>query len=344
MAYDVHIVGGRTSGSMAAYILARKGYNVVISEKNDSVGLPVHCTGIISVRGMNESGFYYKNLVLNKLYGSYIIGPDNTKLFTSRDETQAYLVDRVALDRLYADMAVSEGAKLNLNERVMSRKDYKAPIIIGADGALSSIARIEKFEKINNYVVGYQEIIESPDIINDHYVRVYLSQSMFPGFFGWTVPIRDGEMICGFGVNKKVDVETIINKFIEQIGIKKHKKLKKFGGLIPLGPRKRNQKKNVILVGNAGGYVKATTGGGVYFGTLSAKVAAECIAQGRIDEYDERMREHTNELRKHQLFRRLYNISNDLLISMFLKLGKELGIEKRLQEKGDIDYVSAFIK
>ncbi len=344
MKYDVHVVGGGVSGGMAAYLLAKKGYNVLISEEDMKIGVPKHCTGIISVRGLEESGFDYKSAIVNELSGSYIIGPDNTTLFASRNKTQAYLVDRVMLDRIYVDMAVKEGADMHLGERIKQRNDYKAPIIIGADGAASTVARIEQFEPIKEYVRGYQEVIHSPDIENDHCVRVYLSQRLFRGFFGWTVPIRDGEMLCGFGITTTASAHVIMERFLKLIKLNKCKRDQGFGGLIPISYRKRNQKGKVMLIGDAGGYAKATTGGGVYFGTLSAKAAAKCITENRINDYDLVMQEHARELRMHRILRKLYNKSNDLIIRALLKLGKAAGIEKRLQKKGDIDYVSSFIK
>ncbi|MEM0438325.1 MAG: hypothetical protein QXU54_03435, partial [Candidatus Micrarchaeia archaeon] len=95
-----------------------------------------------------------------------------------------------------------------------------------------------------------------------------------------------------------------------------------------------------------GGYTKATSGGGVYFSTLSAKIAAKCIISGRIAHFDREMEEAPakRELYTHLRLRKLYNISNDIIIEAALRLGKALGLPGYLERKGDMDYASSILK
>ncbi len=343
MKYDVQVIGAGVSGSISALELAKHGKSVVITEEDDGIGIPRHCTGVISVRGLNESGVDYKRAIQNRLYGSHIIGPHNEEWTVRRKSIQAYVVDRVMLDEIYAEAAIEMGAKLQLNKRITAKKDYLAPVIVGADGANSTIARIEGFNPLS-CVKGYQQVIESRDIANDHMVSVFLSHTLFPGFFGWMVPIEDGRAIAGFGVHAKASVSGRIKKLIEWSGIGKYKVEEEFGGLIPLGPRKGNSKGNVLLVGDAGGYAKATSGGGVYFSTLSAKTAAKCIVEGRIGDYDKEMEVYNRELRAHVHMRNIYNKSNDIIIGLVFRLGMLVGIPKHIENKGDIDYASSILR
>lgn len=343
MKADVHIVGAGVSGGVAAYNLVKGGLDVMISEEDRSVGLPQHCTGIISARGLEESGFPYKKAILNKAYGSHIYGPYGEKITIRKTKVQAYIVDRVLLDRIYINMAEKAGAELLMGKKVASRDDYLAGTVVGADGAISTVARIEGFSPIKKYAIGYQEIIESKDITNDNMVSVYLSQKLFPGFFGWVVPLEDGKAICGFGITSGYLANGRMKRLLSLAGIRTQRTLMRFGGLIPLGPRERNTSKNVVLIGGAGGYSKATSGGGVYFSTLSAKIAADCIINRKLHEYDLRMSRYVKELKKHERIRWLYNLSNDIMIGMFIRAGNVAGLSRYIEEKGDMDYISSII-
>ncbi|MCX8200308.1 MAG: NAD(P)/FAD-dependent oxidoreductase [Candidatus Micrarchaeota archaeon] len=343
MNYDVHIVGAGVSGGVAGYHLAKKGLDTVITEEDAEIGIPQHCTGIISVKGLEESGFSYKKCIINKLYGVHIHGPYGETLTIRKKSVQAYIVDRAELDRLYVGMAEKAGAHIITGRKVKAREDYLGKIIIGADGANSTVAQIERFEPIKKYAFGYQELVRSKDIINEGMVSVYLSQKAFPGFFGWVAPLDDGIALCGFGVSGGHLVTGRMRALFSMARIRPQKILKRLGGVMPFGTRKCNAKNNVILIGGAGGFSKATSGGGVYFSTISAKVAAECIAKNKIDEFDRSMEKHIKELKKHEYIRYLYNLSADIMIEMLIRAGKPLGIAKYIEEKGDMDYISSII-
>lgn len=340
---DIHIVGAGVSGGVAAYLLAKGGLDVVITEEDRSIGIPQHCTGIISVKGLEESGFNYSKAILNKAYGVHIYGPRNERITIRKKDVQAYIVDRILLDRIYVGMAERAGAELILGKKVASKEDYLADTVVGADGANSTVARIEGFPPITRYAIGYQEIIESKDITNDNMVSVYLSQRLFPGFFGWVVPIEDGRAICGFGISGGYMVNGRMKKFLERAGIRAQRSVRRFGGVIPLEPRKKNAHNKAVLIGGAGGYSKATSGGGVYFSTISAKTAAECILHQRIHEYDMRMSRHVKELKKHKDVRYMYNMLNDTAIGAVMRIGNLLGVPHYIEKKGDMDYISSLL-
>jgi len=71
-------------------------------------------------------------------------------------------------------------------------------------------------------------------------------------------------------------------------------------GAIPLGPAERTSGSRTLLVGDAAGLVKPTSGGGIYTGVRSAQhaaaVAAECCGRGSftdrdLADYDRRWKE-----------------------------------------------------
>lgn len=341
VSYDVHVVGAGVSGCITARLISSAGLKTIITEEDKKVGLPQHCTGLVSVRGLEESGLSYKEAVLNSIRGSRIIGPGGTEIIVRRQAVQAYVVDRPVLDRIYCEAAEDAGAEVRLGTRIRTRRDYLAKVVVGADGARSTIAEIEGFPGMPGYVQGFQEIIRTNDLSEEDMVSVFLSNTLFPGFFGWLVPIGDCEAIIGYGQRAGVPTRGTMHKLTEMAGIKKYGIKRRIGGIIPLGPRPKTCNGHSLLVGDAGGYTKATSGGGVYFSTLSAKVAAKCILSGRVTQFDSEMVSYKRELYTHLRLRKLYNLSNDIIIEAALRLGKALGLPGYLERKGDMDYASS---
>ena len=52
---DVAVVGAGPAGSRTARDLARRGFRVLLLEEHRTVGVPSHCSGLISLRTLRES-------------------------------------------------------------------------------------------------------------------------------------------------------------------------------------------------------------------------------------------------------------------------------------------------
>ena len=53
---DVLVIGGGPSGLLAAREAASKGAEVLVLEEHKEIGVPNHCTGILSVEGLQRLG------------------------------------------------------------------------------------------------------------------------------------------------------------------------------------------------------------------------------------------------------------------------------------------------
>ena len=51
---DVAVVGAGPAGLLSARILASLGHDVVVLEEHDTVGVPVHCTGLLGLDAFGE--------------------------------------------------------------------------------------------------------------------------------------------------------------------------------------------------------------------------------------------------------------------------------------------------
>ncbi len=328
MKFDVVIVGAGAVGNMTAYLLAKKGYKVIVLEKNENIGKKV-CAGLVSERVIKLTK---SEAVMNEIKGARINFPDRREVAIGGDKVHAYVLDRKKFDEELAEKAMAEGVEYKLKFRV--RNVYENRIgeiefqwLIGADGARSTVAEKFSFGKI-----GYINAIQGEGKgEQDEFVKIYFGNKFAPGFFAWVIP--DGDKLrMGLGSMEKA-IKDKFNAFASMLGIEV-KNVR--GALIPFGLRKF-AKRNVALVGDAAGQVKATSGGGLYAGLLASKILAEKLEDFR--EYEkEYMKIYGRELKKCLILRKIFYHASDELYNYFGKIIEE-NVEI-LNRYGDLDYQS----
>lgn len=269
----VHVVGGGPAGSVAAIAALRSGHDVVVSEEHSVAGIPQNCSGHFSCDGLESLRRFVdcRKLVINKIRGAHIhLGTE--RLSVRRHAPVSFVCDRAALDGELALRAEREGAKVNYGERISGH--FHADNIIGADGPLSSVARHFSFPRIHRFAATMQAMVKhaspEPDM-----VEVHISNSLFPGFFAWVIPHDCDTAELGVGVELP---HRPADAWRRLVGLKKVENAPApKGSLIPLEPRaqaaKRVGRHSILLAGDAAGQVKATSGGGVVFGTGCAAIA-----------------------------------------------------------------------
>jgi flavin-dependent dehydrogenase len=112
--------------------------------------------------------------------------------------------------------------------------------------------------------------------------QVYLGKDVAPGAFAWAVPVkRGGRSFVRVGVNSGADAP----RYLRQLCGERFSHLMREGEpfsprswVVPIVPLARTFGERVMAVGDAAGQVKATSGGGLYFGMLSARMAADTAA------------------------------------------------------------------
>lgn len=299
------IVGAGPVGSTVAEAIAKEGYDVLVLEEHPKIGLPQHCTGKVSVNALKE--FHLPEIVIiQEVRGAIFYSPDMSSLSVERKDTQAYILNRTTLDMWLSEKAVYAGATLLTDARATNVsidtrrvsisfkhnggcRELTARIVIGADGAGSSIARrlgLLSKESSTVKVAIQKEIVGLHDLKSD-FVEVYMGRRYAPGFFAWIVPTGENNAKVGLGVNflQSRYLPNYLESFIMSHPIA-HKKLE--GGhctiqtthIIPTGGTLRQTISNgALIVGDAAGQVKSTTGGGIYYGMLCAKFAGQVVSK-----------------------------------------------------------------
>lgn len=294
--YDTVVVGAGPSGSTVAQHVAAEGYKVLLVEEHERVGHPNHCAGLVTPRTLQIAELPSDGLIQNELHGAIIHSPSGRPVSIGGDRVHALAIDRPRFDAALAEKAAGSGARLLLHTRasqferkgelirVHLRNEHRAEavetrLLIGADGARSGVAQWATLP-------GPDEVIHA---LNAHvrlgprsprFVEVYLSKDLAPGWFGWIIPLGDGQARLGIGTTRGTPTKCLkglIAAFPRRFSGMEI--LSTSGGVIPLGLPDRIHADNVLLVGDAACQVKPTSGGGVYTGLLAARNCAQTALQ-----------------------------------------------------------------
>lgn len=291
--YDVIVVGAGPAGSYAAYELASLGYKVAVLEQKRAPGIDICCTGIISQECFDSFGIA-PDVILAKANSAKFFAPSGKWLRLETEKVQAYVVDRASFDQAIAAKAQSQGADYFFSSRVGdiaikrdgaqikalcsgSREIFKARAVVLANGFNPELCQKLGMGRIAHFAIGAQAEVETNNIDE---VEIYLSQQIAPGFFAWLVPIQRNKALVGVisPSRAKLHLEKLLVSSFCQGKVTKESEIRQ--SPIPLGPLPRTYGDRVLVVGDAAGQVKPSTGGGIYFGHLGAQMAAEVLSQG----------------------------------------------------------------
>jgi len=108
--------------------------------------------------------------------------------------------------------------------------------------------------------------------------KISLGSLVAPGSFSWIAPFRRGNSdFARIGVSAKEAAGGFLQSRLRQLYCAGHidsPDVPVRSWVIPISPIKRTYSDRVLAVGDAAGQTKPTTGGGIYYGILSAKAAA----------------------------------------------------------------------
>ncbi|MBM3155846.1 MAG: NAD(P)/FAD-dependent oxidoreductase [Chloroflexi bacterium] len=287
--YDVMIVGAGPVGSYLAYRMAELGYKVIVFERRAKVGEAVCCTGIIGKECFDR--FPVVNYgVLTQASSAKFFSPSARCLRLSKETAQAYVVDRVVFDSALAEKAQGKGAEYLLSARVenislrndgvtarVERRgkvvDFDAKIALISSGFGGALTRRLGLGEIGDFVLGAQAEVVVEKLEE---VEVYFGREIAPGFFGWLVPTYPGKALAGLLSRRSPGshLKSLMESLKAQHKIISTESKITYGG-IPLTPLPKTYMERLLVVGDAAGQVKPTTGGGVYYGLLCADIAVD---------------------------------------------------------------------
>ena len=284
---DVVVVGAGPAGNNAALELAKRGFGVRVIDSRVEIGDKL-CTGIIGAECARRFPLD-SDLVYHEARSAKLVTPDRATLHFSVATPQAKIVDRVSYVATFAHRAEAAGAIYDLGQRVLEinpegsgvsirtdQNHYRARSVIIASGFGTPLTRSVGLGKVADYVTAVQAEVA---IGEEDQVEIHLGQSVAPGFFSWIVPTRPGRALVGLLTRRKAlnHMDNFLRRLESEGRI--HRVIKEPSSWgIPLRPLKHTLRDRMLVVGDAAGQVKPTTGGGIYYSLLSSEIAADVLA------------------------------------------------------------------
>jgi len=312
--YDVIIVGAGPAGLAAAKNSAEGGAKTLVLEEHREIGLPHHCSGWLWSCPYSETLFRspdFKKVVLQELESQNIYGPSGKLIITV--PLKGWVVNRVEFDKVLAKKAISAGADIALNTKVVSLLtneekvigvsversgrtiEIESKVVIGADGIRSlksGVAKQADLAEPRNVFADVQVEFTRVDGLNSKATEIYLG-SFCGSEFGFAAPTGTDSMMLSLGN-------------LENYGIARREYpalMTKLKGAVPLAifgglshvegncPFTKLVKDGLIIVGDAAGYLLVIRA--LITGSYAGLVAAKAVKEGnvsalRLREYDEK--------------------------------------------------------
>ena len=370
---DAIIIGGGPCGSFTALKLAKKGKSVTVFEEHDQIGVPSHCPGHLSMKGLKRLGFdpLPPEMVENIFRGANFYSPKGKEFSVHLSQPVTCAVDRAMFDKYIWAKAKDAGASYFLNSRVEglimqnaftkgaivnhegTSENKHARVVVDAEGISSRITREVGLPQPQKILKGVEAEVENVKDAESDTVYVYLGNSYAPGFYAWLIPKKDGRAKVGLaartGNPKDLLQKLMLRHPAASRKLRSARILRTMFHPITLGgPTGQAYSNGFLAVGDAASQVKPTTGGGVIFGMTCAKIAAEVTSEALdrndfskqfLAKYENRCREFIGfDMRIMLRIRETLDALSDQRIDEAIALCGKLGLDKTLQNVQDIDF------
>lgn len=301
---DVLIIGAGPAGSIAARTVAQEGVDVLLIDKKSEIGTPKRCAEGILKSTLDELEIEPDDRwITREITGIEIVAPNNKKLILDENNFElpdtAYVLERKIFDKSLVMDAIRLGTRVMIKTKAEAikrvdggflvkatsfgnQKEIFTKIIIAADGPESRIGRMAGLNSntsLDNMASCAQYEMVNVNMQDMNHVKIHIG-SLCPGGYIWIFPKGDDIANVGLGVLKSHTDKTakyFLDSFVEHNDdvmdaqcVEMNVGGDPIGGLIS-----QRYDDNIMIVGDAAGFVDPLTGDGIRTAMLSGKYAGE---------------------------------------------------------------------
>ncbi len=371
---DITVVGAGPVGAFSAFQAAKMGARVTICEEHGKTGVPLHCTGHVSLAGLKRLGLSLPdNIFENQIRSAIFYSPSGYQFSVRFASPMTCVVARDRFDLYLLEMALKSGAKISYNTRVDSlmvdkrsvkgvlvKRKKKAEklvssVVIDAEGVSSNLLKRAGLPSPDRWMVvnAVQADVDKVYGMESDAVEVFLSNRFASGLFAWIVPRRGGTAKVGLGTAKG-SAHECLRRFVRHNPVA-HQRLRQsqMTNLVyhPIslgGPISRTFFDGLLVVGDAASHVKPTTGGGIIMGLTCAEIAGEVAANAVcygnpsanfLSEYERRWRRRIGfNMMAMKRLRLMLNRLSDRQFDRLVSLCSRLRLDEDLTRVRDVDF------
>jgi digeranylgeranylglycerophospholipid reductase len=364
--FDVAVVGAGPAGNYVAGRLAERGLQTLVVEEHPEVGMPVHCTGIVS-HGFITEFRVPEEFIQKKLSSFKIISPEG-KVIACPESVQANVLDRRRFDAWLAGGAEKAGAQYRLATRILkvsqdpgqvtllaehkgAMEEIAARLCILATGSMSELPKLCGLGTSRDTMLSVQVDADTRHLEG---AELYLGRTFAPGSFAYAVSINGTR--SKIGIIARNNIEKNFHNLLASPYLKE--RIIKFRSMfeyrkIPLGFPEKSANRRIMTVGDAAGQLKTTTGGGIYFGLICSRILSQVIVDSHlmgdfslrsIARYDQLWKRRIGrELWMGMLLRRFLEILSDDDLSTLCILLEKRPFTDILENRVNFDFHQQFL-
>lgn len=282
--FDVVIIGAGLAGLQCAKLLGGRGVKVLLVDRKNDLTKGIHTTGIF-VRKTFED-FDFPPSTLGKAVRKVKLFSPKLKEINLESERDEFRVGKMGkLYESFLQDCKNAGVQFANGTRYVSAKTEKQTIVklekngeifevetkilVGADGAVSRVAKDLGLDENKEWIVGYEEVYETSVNTGEPVLNCFLDAKLSPGYLAWIADDTE-EIHIGVGgypsvFNPREALKMFKNKTIGNVIDLSGAKLKETrGGRIPVGGiLKSIASTHGLIIGDAAGAVSPLTAGGL---------------------------------------------------------------------------------